>query len=111
MPKPQTTTQLRVGMAERYEVVVDFSKYTAGTKIQLVNLGVPNSRDYDNTGKVMQFEVVNDAFDAADNAIPATLNPNQDVMGLTENDAKDATGKVATVTIEVVRQGGQWKIA
>ena len=25
MPKPQTTTQLRVGMAERYEVVIDFT--------------------------------------------------------------------------------------
>ena len=31
---------------------------TPGTKIQLLNLGVPNSTDFDNTGKVMQFEVV-----------------------------------------------------
>ena len=70
MPKPQTTVQLRVGMAERYEVVIDFAQYAPGTKIQLRNLGVPNSRDFDNTDKVMQFEVTADAFDAANNEVP-----------------------------------------
>ncbi len=58
MPQVQQTTQLRIGMAERYEIVIDFSKYAPGTKLQLLNLGVPNSTDFDNTGKVMQFEVV-----------------------------------------------------
>ena len=50
-------------MAERYEIVIDFAQYAPGTKIQLRNLGVPNSRDFDNTDKVMQFEVTADAFD------------------------------------------------
>ena len=58
MPQVQATTQLRIGMAERYEIVIDFSKYTTGTKVQLLNLGVPNSTDFDNTGKIMQFQVV-----------------------------------------------------
>jgi spore coat protein A len=108
MPQVQQTTQLRIGMAERYEIVIDFSKYTPGTKLQLLNLGVPNSTDFDNTGKVMQFEVVGDAFDPANNALPTgglySLNPNKDVWDLKENAVQ------GTTKIEVVRQGGEWKI-
>jgi spore coat protein A, manganese oxidase len=108
MPQVQQTTQLRIGMAERYEIVIDFSKYTPGTKLQLLNLGVPNSTDFDNTGKIMQFEVVNDAFDPADNALPTgglySLNPNKDVWDLKETEIQ------GTTKIEVLRQGGEWKI-
>jgi spore coat protein A, manganese oxidase len=108
MPQVQPTTQLRIGMAERYEIVIDFSKYTPGTKLQLINLGVPNSTDFDNTGKIVQFEVVGDAFDPANNALPTgglySLNPNKDVWDLKENAVQ------GTTKIEVVRQGGEWKI-
>jgi len=108
MPQVQQTTQLRIGMAERYEIVIDFSKYTPGTKLQLLNLGVPNSTDFDNTGKIMQFEVVNDAFDPANNALPTgglySLNPNKEVWDLKETDIQ------GTTKIEVLRQGGEWKI-
>src|SRR4051794_17776480 len=108
MPQVQQTTQLRIGMAERYEIVIDFSKYTPGTKLQLLNLGVPNSTDFDNTGKVMQFEVVGDAFDATNNALPTgglySLNPNTEVWDLKEN-AIQGTTKIA-----VVRSNGEWKI-
>jgi hypothetical protein len=91
-------------MAERYEVVIDFAKYTAGTKIQLRNLGVPNSDDFDHTDKIMQFEVTNDAFDPANNQVPAQLNPNMEVMGLKESDA------TATVKLRVHRSNSTWKI-
>src|SRR4051794_37411139 len=108
MPQVQQTTQLRIGMAERYEIVIDFSKYTKGTKIQLLNLGVPNSTDFDNTGKIMQFEVVDDPFDPANNALPTgglySLNPNKDVWDLKENAIQ------GTTKIEVLRQNGEWKI-
>jgi FtsP/CotA-like multicopper oxidase with cupredoxin domain len=108
MPQVQQTTQLRIGMAERYEIVIDFSKYAPGTKIQMLNLGVPNSTDFDNTGKVMQFEVVGDAFDPANNALPTggpySLNPNTEVWDLKETEIQ------GTTKIEVVRQGGMWKI-
>jgi FtsP/CotA-like multicopper oxidase with cupredoxin domain len=108
MPQVQQTTQLRIGMAERYEIVIDFSKYTKGTKIQLLNLGVPNSTDFDNTGKIMQFEVVDDGFDPANNALPTgglySLNPNKDVWDLKENAIQ------GTTKIEVLRQNGEWKI-
>ena len=57
MASPQTVTQITMGMAERYEIVIDFAAITAGQKIQLVNGGVNNAVDYDHTGKIMQFEV------------------------------------------------------
>jgi spore coat protein A, manganese oxidase len=105
MPAPQTTAQLRLGMAERYEVVIDFARFAAGQKVELRNLGVPNSRDFDNTGRIMQFDVSGETgFDATNNEVPAVLNPNQEVMGLTE------AMSVGTVRMDVVRQNGMWKI-
>jgi spore coat protein A, manganese oxidase len=109
MPQVQATTQLRIGMAERYEIVIDFSKYTTGTKVQLLNLGVPNSTDFDNTGKIMQFQVVDTpAGVPADVTLPSggpySLNPNKEVWDLKENAIQ------GTTKIEVVRQNGEWKI-
>src|SRR3712207_8711248 len=62
---PYTTLfrSLTIGMAERYEIIVDFSSLkpptatAPPTRVQLVNDGVANARDFDHTGKVMQFEV------------------------------------------------------
>lgn len=71
---PQTVTELRIGMAERYEIVVDFASITAGQRIALVNRGVKNSVDYDHTGKVVQFRVTGPAT-VPDSPLPAILNP------------------------------------
>ena len=106
MPKPQTTVQLRVGMAERYEVVIDFAQYAPGTKIQLRNLGVPNSRDFDNTDKVMQFEVTADAFDASNNEVPAELNPQNEIMLLDETTVPG----IKTVKLDLHRSNSTWKV-
>ena len=116
MPAVKQSAQVRIGMAERYEIVIDFSKYTAGQKVELRNLGVPNSTDYDNTGKIAQFEVqaaptdpAGQALMAENNELPAVnamyaLNPNKDVWELTEAQA------VGTTTLEVVRTNGVWQI-
>ncbi len=80
---PITVTELLVGMAERYEIVVDFAGITVGQRIQLVNLGVKNTKDYDNTGKVMQFQVSGPPSDTSHNAVPAVLAPAHPVMALT----------------------------
>ena len=106
MPRPQATTQLRVGMAERYEVVIDFTTVPAGTRIQLRNLGVPNSRDFDHTDKVMQFEVTADAFDAANNEVPAELNPQNEIMLLDETQVPG----IKTVKLELHRSNSTWKV-
>jgi FtsP/CotA-like multicopper oxidase with cupredoxin domain len=109
MPKPQPTVQLRVGMAERYEVVIDFAQYTPGTKIQLRNLGVPNSRDFDHTDKVMQFEVTADAFDPANNAVAdaaGNLNPQNEIMLLDETKVPG----IKTVKLDLHRSNSTWKV-
>jgi spore coat protein A len=103
MAAPQTVTSLKIGMAERYEIVIDFAKITTGQKIQLVNGGVKNATDYDHTGKVMQFEVTADAFDAANNEVPAKLG-NPPAMALTAAMSK------ATRKLRLERSNGLWVI-
>jgi len=108
MASPQTVTQFTIGMAERYEIVLDFEQLfaglKAGAKIQLVNLGVKNSVDYDNTGKVMQFEVTDEAFDPANNEVRSVLGPAHPAMGL------QPTGSMPVRKLRLDRSNGLWTI-
>lgn len=70
---PVRTKDLRLGMAERYEFIIDFSKYDIGKKIILQNLGLPNNKTYDGTSQVMRFDVVSQEADSS--SIPAILRP------------------------------------
>ena len=86
MPVPVTLTSWRQGGAERYEVLIDFSKYKVGQRIELRNLSNPNNVNYLHTNKVMAFDVIGDPVDTTDptwNTLPAVLAPNTDVMNLT----------------------------
>jgi spore coat protein A len=103
MPKPQTVTTLTIGMAERYEIVIDFADLK-GTKVQLLNGGVKNARDYDHTGKVMQFEVGTTVTSTEGNSIPSTLGPVHPTMTL------DPAAAVATRRMELERTNGLWVI-
>lgn len=105
MPAPQQVAQLRHGMAERYEVVIDFAKYPIGRRVELRNLGVPNSVDYDNTHKVMAFDVVSESADPAGNTVPAVLNPHSPTMALTP-EMSDKTRR-----FRVKKDGDIWTIA
>jgi len=58
---PQTVTNLRHGGAERYEVVIDFSKYRVGTLLTLKNLSLPNNEDFSTTRYAMRFRVAGPA--------------------------------------------------
>jgi spore coat protein A len=80
MKNPQYVPSFRHGMAERYEIIIDFSKY-AGQTIQLLNDSPKNNIDYANTNKVMQFVVGQSKTSDAGN--PATLY----------KEAVDANGK------------------
>jgi FtsP/CotA-like multicopper oxidase with cupredoxin domain len=104
MPAPQSTTELRFGMAERYEVIIDFAKYKVGQRVVLRNLGVKNSVDFDGTGNVMAFDVAGESTDSSGNAIPDVLNPNAPAM--------DLTPAMATRTrrFEFIRKNGHWTI-
>lgn len=92
MPQTQTVPSFRHGMAERYEVLIDFRGIAPGTKIELRNLSNNNNVDYDFTNKVMQFRVVAEKNDAESLAhknyvMPTTLFPDNEVMTLTKADA------------------------
>ncbi len=71
MSAPVNTKDMRIGMAERYELIIDFSKYPIGTQVVLQNLGPPNNDNFGNTDKIMRFDVVRSESD--DSSIPSTL--------------------------------------
>ena len=104
MPFPQQVLSFRHAPAERYEVVIDFSAYPVGRRVVLGNTSPKNNIEYDNTDKVMAFDVVGHDFDPADNSVPEALNPDGGVMALTEQQA------VNTVQLNLVRQHGRWTI-
>jgi FtsP/CotA-like multicopper oxidase with cupredoxin domain len=105
MPHPQRVLSFRQGMAERYEFVIDFAKYPAGRRVILRNSSPKNNITFDNTNKVMAFDVVSTDFDPRDNSVPDTLDPNNPTMLLKEADA------VLTRQQELKRTNGQWTIS
>lgn len=109
IPASQNVSSWRHGSAERYEVLIDFSGFKAGTRIELRNASNPNNRDYDNTGKVMAFDVVDDGFDPNDptaRTIPRSLNPGNDIMRLTPTSSM----KVRNIRVERSDTTQQWML-
>lgn len=65
LPAPLVTDYLEVWVAQRHDVIVDFSKFAAGEYVYLVNtLGMrddgagPNGRDLNPGDRIMRFDVV-----------------------------------------------------
>ena len=104
MPAPQVVRDFRHGMAERYEVVIDFAEYPVGTRVVLRNTSPQNNRDFTNTDKIMAFDVVDGPVDTTGNEVPDVLDPNNPAMLVRESDA------VRTRQLSFVRQHGQWTI-
>jgi bilirubin oxidase len=98
---PVDTTQLDISMAERWEVVVDFSAYKNSNVTLRSNKKVADNTDYLNTDKVMQFVVGSTVSnnDKNDN-LPAKL--------------RDVPFPPAHATVEhqfeFQRTGGEWKV-
>jgi FtsP/CotA-like multicopper oxidase with cupredoxin domain len=91
IPRSQEITQWRHGSAERYEILINFTDVSAGTRVELKNLSNPDNRDFSNTGKVMAFDVVDGPVTTntpAATVFPDVLNRSNPVMALTERDAK-----------------------
>jgi FtsP/CotA-like multicopper oxidase with cupredoxin domain len=113
MPQAQYCSHVKVGMAERYEIVIDFSKYRPGQQVVLKNLGPKNNIDYDTTGVVMAFEVGGIVHDSRNNEVPRDLNPNMRVMGLKEEDAvRDPArpGQALVRNIRFERKNSHWTV-
>jgi spore coat protein A, manganese oxidase len=114
--KVKHLSDFRIGMAERYEILLDFSKDAPGKTVDLSNLGVPNSRDFDHTNKIMRFQVVapgtlpNPQTQTPAPAMPAdgvTLFPDAPAMDL---DLPLSSPTAAVRNLELTRQNGQWTV-
>ncbi|NER79996.1 MAG: multicopper oxidase domain-containing protein [Leptolyngbya sp. SIO1D8] len=91
---------LEIGMAERYEVIIDFSRYSVGSSVYLKNLGFTGSIDTDDRiHTLMRFDVVREEPD--DSQIPTTLRP---VERLSPNHS------VRTRTFRFSRNFNRWVI-
>jgi FtsP/CotA-like multicopper oxidase with cupredoxin domain len=112
MPHPQYCSHVKVGMAERYEIVIDFEKYPIGHQVVMKNTSPKNNIDYDTTGVVMAFEVVGEAHSTSNNEVPQDLNPNMAVMGLDEwrDTSKDENGNRIVRNIRFERKNGHWTV-
>ena len=89
IPVAQQVGAWRHGNAERYEILIDFSRYPAGRRVELRNLSNENNRDFDDTGKIMAFDVTDAPVDTSDptwNRIPTTL-ADSSAMRLTSGQA------------------------
>ena len=132
-PYAQKVTSWRHGMAERYEVIIDFAPY-AGKTIQLRNASPKKNEDFVNTDKVIEFRVGTSVTSTAGNmtyldtaaarnvpadvystaipiakALPVAQFPKSNaVMDLQETNAVNY-GK-APRRLELVRKGGLWTI-
>jgi FtsP/CotA-like multicopper oxidase with cupredoxin domain len=69
LPAPVESPSISLAMAERAEVVLDFSRYPIGTQIVLGDLNGDG-----NTAQIMRFDVTRQAA-TDDSRVPATLRP------------------------------------
>jgi len=100
LPRPVELTELdEQGIAERYDIVIDFSKYQIGEKLHMVNLcehdnGRAPKQDLSIAealsgrsadpcvGRFLQFVVVRDPANGDSPPLPATLIPNPDLSAI-----------------------------
>ena len=87
MPRSREVASWRHASGERYEFLVDFSRYPVGTRVELRNLSNENNRDFDHTDKIMAFDITDAPVDHADptwSRVPDLL-ADSEVMGLTRD--------------------------
>jgi spore coat protein A len=112
-PKVTQVASWRHGVAERYEVLIDFRKYKVGTKIELRNLSNKNNVDFTNTDKIMQFEVVADSGAPDPYVMPTTLDlgpqPYANRGAIEVNKLTPSMAKVRR-TLRVERKHGLWTV-
>jgi FtsP/CotA-like multicopper oxidase with cupredoxin domain len=100
LPNPVTLTQLdQMGIAERYDIVIDFSRYTIGQTVDLVNLqehqngrgpgqiltvsGALSGQSSDPcVGACLRFQIVRNPAQPDQSQVPATLIPNPDLSAI-----------------------------
>lgn len=108
MNNPVWVKNFRLGMAERYEFVIDFSKYPLGSQIVLRNLGLPNNINYDGTNQLMRFDVVKQATTTDTQPLtPTTQLANPQVPSISDVLAKVKRSR----EFRYERSNGMWTIS
>jgi manganese oxidase len=100
LPHPVTLTELdELGIAERYDIVIDFSRYAVGSRVSMVNLAQQtNGRRPDAdlslsqalagnspdpvVGKFLEFRIVRTPANPDLSVVPDTMIPNPDLSGI-----------------------------
>ncbi len=100
LPHPVTLTQLdEQGIAERYDIVIDFSRYSIGQKVWMVNLSehkdgklvhknlsiaeaISGNSDDPAVGKFLEFRIARDPAQPDISQVPSTLIPNPDLSNI-----------------------------
>ncbi|KAI8177237.1 Bilirubin oxidase [Colletotrichum sp. SAR 10_65] len=104
LTKPVQVSDLYVSGAERYEIIIDFSKY-AGQQLEIRNFpkagGVGVEDDYLNTDKVMKFIVGTTISSPDTSSVPETLRTVP---------FPTSTGNVIDHHFRFHRTNGEWRI-
>ena len=113
-PVVQAVPSWRTGSAERTEILIDFRRFRAGQSVDLLNASPKNNIDFDDTDKIMRFQVVDDSGPAATfTSIPTRLDRGP-VASKAEGgiDPMDLQASMATARRELrfERSGGEWVI-
>jgi len=100
LPSPVSLTQTdQLGIAERYDIVIDFSRYSIGSKVQLVNIlahengaipAGPVSLSQALSGKssdpcvgaFLEFRIVRNPAQPDNSQVPAVMIPNPDLSNI-----------------------------
>ena len=108
-PKSQQISSWRHGNAERYEILIDF-RGMAGKQVYLNNLSNPNNRDFDNTNKIMRFDVVADDVIGPDTKGSWTVAKVPDLLVSSEAMSLKQTSGMKVRNIRVERTNGLWAL-
>jgi FtsP/CotA-like multicopper oxidase with cupredoxin domain len=100
LPNPVVLTKLdEQGIAERYDIVIDFTRYSIGQKVWMVNLAehqdgkrvhedlsiaeaLSGNSDDPCVGKFLEFRIVRNPAQPDISQVPATLIPNPDLSNI-----------------------------
>ena len=110
MPVAQPVAQLRHAGAERYEVLIDFSKLPVGGTVDLLNRSNKNNVDYDHTGKVMRFQVVDDGVLGADGPGDRTISRMPNLLVRSEAMDLKASQSTGSLRLRLERGNGSFQI-
>jgi spore coat protein A, manganese oxidase len=107
-PTAQKIKGWRHGMAERYEIVIDFSG-CAGKKVTMKNTSPKNNTTFTNTDKVMMFDVQPTySGPTADNSL--TILQGEPLSTTNQTMELQPSQAVQTRQMRLVREGGKWTV-